>query len=107
MKFKEWQNAYRNKKIFDIFSEFTENEIKILEKLGIIIENKVYTEYEYTNFKLELNNYIIEGELDEEDWEYVKFLSDKDVAKKDFDKIKKKFDEIDEKYKNKINKLNF
>lgn len=107
MSFNEWQKAYRTKAIFDIFKEFTEGEIKILKKLGIIIENRVYTEYEYTNFKLELNNYVIEGKLDEEDWKYVKFLKDIKVNEKDFNKIKKKFDIIDEKYKNKINKISF
>lgn len=111
MNFLEWHKAYHNKKIFKLFSEFSKYELKILNKLGIIIEDKIYTEYEYECFKLELGKYYIDDDIDdnmdEEDWEYVESLENKNVSREEYNKIKKKFDKIGEKYQNQLNKLNF
>lgn len=105
MSFLEWQNDYHNKSIIYLISEFTKDEISQLEKLGITMEDKIYTEYEYESIKLELGKYYIEEGMDEEELENVDSLDDKNVSREEYNKILKKFDEIDRKYQDKFNKF--
>lgn len=105
MSFLEWQNDYHNKRIIYLISEFTKDELNQLERLGITIKDKVYTEYEYESIKLELGKYYIEEGMDEEELENVETLDDKNVSREDYNKILKNFDEIDRKYQDKFNKF--
>ena len=49
---------YINKKEIDIYNHFTKNQIEILSKLNIIIENKLYTIYDFDIKQSELLKYI-------------------------------------------------
>ena len=107
MSFEQWDEIYRNKKIIYIIEEFDESELETLKRLGIIIEDKVYTEYEFECLKLELGKYYIDDNMDEEDWECVEPLEDKNVSREDYNRVKNKFDELDEKYQSLFNKISF
>lgn len=100
MSFEQWDEIYRNKKIIYIIEEFNESELEIFKKLGIIIEDKVYTEYEFECLKLELGKYYREDGMDQEDLEYTESLADKNVADEEYNAIMKKIDEIESKYEN-------
>ena len=105
MSFLEWQNDYHNKSIIYLISEFTKDEISQLENIGITIEDKIYTEYEYESIKLELGKYFVEEGMDEEELENVESLDDKNVSREEYNKILKYFDEIDRKYQDRFNKF--
>ena len=107
MNFEEWQEAYHTKKIFDIFSEFSNDELETLKKLGITIENKVYTEYEYETIKLELGKYYKEDDMDQEELDMVESLSEKNVTDNEYKAVIEKFDMLDKKYENQFNKIKF
>ena len=49
---------YINKKERDIYNHFTKKQIEILAKLNIIIENKLYTIYDFDIKQSELLKYI-------------------------------------------------
>lgn len=49
---------YINKKEMDIYNHFTKEQIEILSKLNIIIENKLYTIYDFDIKQSELLKYI-------------------------------------------------
>ena len=49
---------YINKKEIDIYNHFTKKQIEILSKLNIIIENKLYTIYDFDIKQSELLKYI-------------------------------------------------
>lgn len=100
MSFEQWDEIYRNKKIIYIIEEFNESELEIFKKLGIIIEDKVYTEYEFECLKLELGKYYREDGMDQEDLEYTESLADKNVADEEYNAIMKKIDEIESNYEN-------
>ena len=107
MNFEEWQDAYHTKKIFDIFKEFSKGELKTLKKLGIIIENKIYTEYEYDIIKLELGKYYKEEGMDQEELDMVELLSGKKVTDNEYKAVIEKFNMLDKKYENLFNKIKF
>ena len=54
MDFDTWHERYKNKEIINIREHLDSNDIEILNKLGINIEDRLYTCYEFD---------IIDGEL--------------------------------------------
>ena len=95
-KYNEWKNIYYTLEYINLKSLFDENGCNTLRKLGIEIENRRYTEYEYELIKLELGHYM---EIDEDDPEVVeilkdtrKYIADKGVSQEEFDKLLKKID---------------
>ena len=43
----EWKERYENKEIVNIKNEFTINELALLQKLGVELIDKIYTEREF------------------------------------------------------------
>ena len=43
----EWKERYENKEIVNIKNEFTINELALLQKLGVELMDKLYTEREF------------------------------------------------------------
>lgn len=72
----------------DIYSVFNQtqniNELKTLEKLGIRVEKKLYTEYEFECLRVNVAEYY-----EQED------NLPKDVTKKDYVKLRQKLDDIE------------
>lgn len=94
-----WKEIYYNKKIINLAKNLNDNEIVILNKLGILIEDKVYTEYEYDMVKQKISFYFD----DEEDLNgklklNEKMLKNKNVTINEFNNILNKLDSLDLKY---------
>lgn len=106
MNFYEWQKKYHEKKIIKLIEEVTKKEIKTLQKLGIEIENKIYTEYEYEILKLELIKYYKNYDMDKEELKKVKPLVN-GVTRSKYNELLEKFYQIDKKYENSFNKISF
>lgn len=70
-KFEEWQERYHNEEFIDIKNNLTNNDLKLLKKLGIIVKDKIYTEYEYDVLTLDLIKYYKDDRMDKEDLEIV------------------------------------
>lgn len=90
MSIEKWAYKYHNKEIIDIKQELTEQQLETIEKLGIEVKDKIYTEYEYDCLKGDLSEYI----QDEDDEYEAKSLEEKNVSKEEFDSLIKKIDEI-------------
>ena len=85
----KWKKKYYGEKIVNFSNFLKENDIEILEKLGIKIDlTKIYTEYEYDLLDMELIEYY-------EDAEYIdgtkvppeKNVEDYNVSKEDYNRI--------------------
>ena len=57
MGYDEWHKEYLEKKIVNIKNELDTKDLKILSKLNIKIEDKVYTEYELETLTVEVGAY--------------------------------------------------
>ena len=87
-------------KLVNISKYFTKSEIEKLKKLGYSIENKDYTEMEYSNIR---NNLVIDYYKDKQH-KYIKprkKLKDTGVAESDYTNILKKMDDIEWEYNDK------
>lgn len=83
--YEEWNDKYHNKKIIKLINYLNDDEINILNKLGINIENREYTEYEFDILKQELNKYDNRFEIEEYD----------ETIKKDLRKMRKSLNKTD------------
>ena len=45
--YEQWRDKYFNKPVVDLKKHFTEEELEQLRKLGVVIKDKIYTEYEF------------------------------------------------------------
>lgn len=81
--YEEWNDKYHNRKIINLIDYLNDNDMNILNKLGISVENKEYTEYELDIIKQELNQYDDRFEIEEYD----------EKVKEDIRKIKKSLKE--------------
>lgn len=97
-KYKEWYKKYHTSKYINLYSIFDENERTTLKKLGIEIENKKYTEYEYELIVLELYLYMDINEEDSEITEILKntrkHIIDKQISQEEFNKLINKIDTL-------------
>ena len=89
--YNNWDKKYHTLEHIDLYSVFNEDERATLNKLGIEIKNRKYTEYEFELIMMELGYYM---EIDEDNIDVVetlkstrKNIADKGVSKEEFDKI--------------------
>ena len=92
----EWDKKYHNTEILEIGRFLTWSEKRILKKLGIIIKNKKYTEYELECLTLDLLAYYDDPEQDlsEEEKQYQKSLEGTNVSREEYNKILNKIEKI-------------
>ena len=95
---KIWRKKYFMDRVIDMKSYFNQNELDILKKFGIYLEDKLYTVSEYEMEKIKVFFYDIDIKEDDRDWKYRKHLKDINVSKKQCDVILKKFEKIDAQY---------
>lgn len=98
MNYEEWHKEYIEKKIANIKNELAENDIAILSKLGIVIDNKVYTEYELESLTIDVGAYYKDDTMTDLDLEYVKDLKSTGVTQEEYNYISDKIDKIYEKF---------
>ena len=65
----EWKERYENKEIVNIKNEFTINELALLQKLGVELMDKLYTEREFEILDMKVISYYYEDTMsnDEKD----------------------------------------
>lgn len=52
--FNEWTKVYFNKPLIDLAKYLTTEDKEVIEKLKIILEDKIYTEYEFECLEMDL-----------------------------------------------------
>ncbi len=90
--YEKWRYKYHNNKIVELKNYIDSKDKEILRKLDILIEDKLYTLYEYDMIVYELLLYY-DDEKDEET-PFKKSLADKNVDKKDYAALTEKMVEI-------------
>lgn len=96
--YEEWHDKYCNHKFIDLNNNLTEYEKEILKKLGINIENRLYTERETEIINLELISYYRnEEEMTEEELNEILPLPES-IILEDYIKILDKFNQIAKDY---------
>lgn len=93
---REWHNNYSKKEIINIYDYFSDYYLKVLKKLGIEIENKLYTEKKFDQFNIKLLEYY---EIDKND-KIVQndTLTKESVLKEDYEEILNIFNKIAKDY---------
>lgn len=83
---------YYDEKIININDFLNEKNIQTLKKLGIRLEDKFYTAYEYEIFSGEVSKYYKEDDYSEEDLEFVESLEGTGVRQEEYDNLMEKMD---------------
>ena len=96
--YKDWDKKYHNLEIIDINKYLTLNDKKILERLGIKVKDKIYTEYEYECLRMIFLTYYDdpEDDLSEEELKYKKSLDGTGVTREEYNTVLKKLETINE-----------
>ena len=101
--YNEWSNNYHNKKVIEISKYLDENDINILNRLGIKIEESLCSEYQYDIIKQQLQLYMYsiddedDTEIQEELKSYQKSLENTGVSQEEVDNLIDKLENIDKK----------
>lgn len=96
--FDEWYEVYSTREFIDVKSVLSKEDIKILKKLDISVENKLYTEQKFELLNVTLLKYYVADDMDKEDLKLSKPLP-KDVTRDEYNKVLNKINSINEKYK--------
>lgn len=91
---KKWEEKYFFKEVVDLKKHFTDKEFEILNKLGVEIKDKIYTEYEFELLDGEVIDYYKSDDMDEEELKMGKDLSKTGVSQEDYDKLLNKIHDI-------------
>lgn len=81
------EEKYHNVPVVDVMKELSQESIEIIRKLGIEIEDKIYTEYEFDLLEGEVFDYYIYEEMPEEEKIYVKSLEGTGLTNEDVKKV--------------------
>lgn len=88
--------AYYDEKIIDIKTYLDEENLETLKKLGIEIEDKIYTAYEYEVFSGKVSSYYKEDDYSVEDLKFVKSLEGTGVTQEEYDNLIDNMSQMDE-----------
>lgn len=94
--FEQWYDEYCNKKFISLSKYFDESDFMVLNKLGIIIEEKIYTEREFELIDMSIYEYYEENEAGE--MIESKLLKKKSVTKEEYRKVLNIFMKISSDY---------
>lgn len=90
--FKKWHERYRTKEVIKIKSHLDSNDIEILNKLGIVVEDKVYTCYGFDTIYENLLLYYLDDEMTPEEKLESKSLEGTGVLRSEYNWVLKKFE---------------
>ena len=96
--YEKWSEKYHNKEVVDLKKLLTEDELKVMEKLGIKLKDKIYTEYELEVISMELLAYYKDDDMSKKELEFSKSLDDTGVNKEEYNKLLDKFENINKSY---------
>lgn len=88
------QERYYNLPVVDVMHELTQNSINIINKLGIQLENKIYTEYEFDILEMKIRDYYIYEDMPENEMFYVKSLKGTGITNNDLKDVLYEISEI-------------
>ena len=95
----KWHKIYLEKSLIRVIDYLSDDEILILSKLGIVIEDKKYTNYEFDSIEEELIMYYRNNEMLKEELENILFVEEKGILFEDYLKVLEKFKRISKLYK--------
>ncbi len=99
VEYENWRQKYFNKELVDFSKYLDKEDIQILEKLGIEIENRMYTEYDFDMIEQNLLKYYKNIEkLQNNDEKCTKILIN-EVTVEQYKNIVQKFSKISSDYK--------
>lgn len=92
----EWREKYYNLEIININKYLTQTDKKLLEKLGIKIKDKIYTEFECECLYMDFLKYYDdpENDLSEDEKKYQKSLDGTGVTREEYNEVLKKIEKI-------------
>ena len=92
----EWREKYYNLEIININKYLTQTDKQLLEKLGIKIKDKVYTEFECECLYMDFLRYYDdpENDLSEDERKYQKSLDGTGVTREEYNEVLKKIEKI-------------
>lgn len=92
----EWREKYYNSEIININKYLTQTDKKLLEKLGIKIKDKIYTEFECECLYMDFLKYYDdpENDLSEDERKYQKSLDGTGVTREEYNEVLKKIEKI-------------
>ena len=92
----EWREKYYNLEIININEYLTQTHKQLLEKLGIKIKDKIYTEFECECLYIDFLKYYDdpENDLSEDERKYQKSLDGTGVTREEYNKVLKKIEKI-------------
>lgn len=93
-----WREMYMNKEIVDLKKYFTNEEFDLFRKLGIEINDKIYTEYEIELINNSLYEYYYSEDMSEDEKNQVKSLEETGVTREQYNNLLNKIEQINEEY---------
>ncbi len=92
----EWREKYYNLEIININEYLTQTDKQLLEKLGIKIKDKIYTEFECECLYIDFLKYYDdpENDLSEDERKYQKSLDGTGVTREEYNEVLKKIEKI-------------
>lgn len=93
---KSWHEKYLKKEIINIRENLDSNDLEILCKLGINIEDKLYTGYEFDIIEGELLKYYLSDDMDEDEKKETVPLDGTGVSREEYNWVLKKFEQMQE-----------
>ena len=96
--YEKWKENYYNNRHIDIIKFLSKEDIELIKKLNVKIEQKVYTEHELEILYLELLEYYKADDIDKEDLEFTKSLDGTGVAEEQYHSLVEKFNKINTYY---------
>lgn len=87
--FKQWHYNYLNNRFINISQFLSNNDLIVLQTLGIQIENRLYTEREFEIYNMQILFYFCE----EQNKQFL-ILRKLNIKKKDYDRILNIFNKI-------------
>ncbi len=92
------QEKYHNLPVVNIMKELSDEALEIIKKLGIKIEEKIYTEYEFDVLEMKISDYYIYEGMTKEELSYIKSLDGTGLNNNDIEKVLHEIYEISEKH---------
>ena len=93
----EWKERYENKEIVNIKNEFTINELALLQKLGVELMDKLYTEREFEILDMKVISYYYEDTMSNDEKAECIPLPE-GVSREEYNNLVDKIHEINLKY---------
>lgn len=90
----DWKERYYNKRNINIMNFLNNNDIELLNKLGITVESKLYSNYEFDIIDGLLIRYYIDEDMSEEELAESKTLEGTGVTREEYDLLIEKFENI-------------